>query len=104
MRKWLVICLLATPAGCMPVPAMANDLCNAIWDMSLVARALAEENLSQETIVRVLGRIYDAPTGLSSNLTKMALADHRSALLFADHMRQLCKAQHKPARAAPLLL
>lgn len=95
MRILLVICLLSAPAHA--------NVCAGLWDMALVSRALAEEKLPQETIVRVLGRVYGMPADLTDMMAAMAIADHRSASLFARHIKQQCEAKRAP-RAAPLLL
>ena len=87
MRTLILVCVLA-----WPVSTRAN--CDGLWDMALVTRALAEEKLPQEAIVRVLGRVYSAPADLTDTMATLALADHCSASLFARHVRQSCEKQN----------
>jgi len=81
-----------------PVNVRAQDFCSTLWDMALVARAAAEEGIAQESIVRVLKRIYNAPAGLTDALASMALLDTHSALLFANKVKRQCDVQFSQPR------
>ena len=96
MRTLILACVLA-----WPVSTHAQVSCEGLWDMALVARALAEEKLPQDVIVRVLGRVYSAPADLTDTMAALALADHRSASLFARGLRQQCEVQNAPSGNAP---
>ena len=95
MSRWLLLLVLL--AG----PARADE-CALLWDMALVARALAEEQIPQPKIVSTLTRIYDGPAEVMESVAGLAVSSPLSAMLFARAVRNRCNAFNPKPRPAPL--
>lgn len=87
MARWLFLLVLLVPALARPQSAD----CDFIVDMALVARALAEEKIEKERIVRVLAHIYLArPTALQA-MAEEASISTLPAAAFAGVFRSECE-------------
>ena len=106
---WLMILVVAVLAaalliGVKQVFAQERDECYWLWDMALVARALAEEKMPQSQIVSALGRIYNGPAEARVMMTQMAIASALPAPLFASVIRSRCNALTPRSSTPPLAL
>ena len=94
---WLLILVVVVLAfalllGVKQVFAQERDDCYGLWDMALVARALAEEDIPQPQMVLVMGRIYQAPAEVVVMMAQLALASSLPAPVFARQIRSRCNA------------
>ena len=102
----LVVAVLAAALliGVKQVFAQERDECYWLWDMALVARALAEEEIPQPKIVSAMGRIYNGPAEARVMMTQMAIASAFPAPLFASVIRSRCNALTPRSSTPPLAL
>lgn len=88
MARFLILLVMVAS----PAPAQTQmQNCRALWDMALVARALAEDDLPQPQVVRILARIYQAPQLMLEQIASAAKQSALPAGLFAGLVADACE-------------
>ena len=82
-----------------PLQARANEGCLLLWDIMLVARAMAEEGAPHGQIAGTLRRIYNVHPAVIGQIATVALASQEPARDYAARMRQECEgAKPRPGK------
>lgn len=77
------------------------DGCYLLWDISIVARGMAEEGIPQATIAGAMARMYSTPRPLLEAVAKVATESKLPAAVFAYRMRQQCNGSPDPKPGTP---
>lgn len=93
--KTLLACLLLLPELTLAYPRISSARgCNVLWDVALVARALAANDVPKPQAISVMADIYSTQDEFGQiyvkALTDKAYADKREARQFAREFLETC--------------